>query len=47
LAGSPFSEPGSSVVRPTYVLAGEIWARPIWLMIGMEIAEAPELNSPM
>jgi hypothetical protein len=41
------SAPGSFVVRPTAVLAGETCGTPASLRIGIEIAEAPELNSPM
>jgi len=35
------------VVRPTAVFAGEICGTIASLRIGMEIADAPELNSPM
>jgi len=47
LSGSPFSVPGSFVVRPGYVLAGLTCGIPPWLRIGIEMALAPELNSPM
>ena len=46
MSGSPFSAPGPLLVRPTAVLDGEICSRPAWLVIGIEIADAPELNSP-
>jgi hypothetical protein len=35
------------VVRPTYVLAGEICGTPASERIGIDTFEAPELNSPM
>jgi hypothetical protein len=41
------SAPGSSVVRPTAVFAGLIWAIGTSFRIGIETALAPELNSPM
>ena len=47
MSGSPSSAPGSSEVRPTPVFAGLTCASGTSLRIGMEIALAPELNSPM
>jgi hypothetical protein len=41
------SAPGSSDVRPTAVFAGLTWAIGTSFRIGIEIALAPELNSPM
>src|SRR4051794_39694981 len=43
--GSPFSAP-SERVRPTYVFEGETCRMPASLVSGIEIADAPELNSP-
>jgi hypothetical protein len=45
--GSPKSAPGPSRVKPIAVLEGLICAIRVSLRIGMEIAVAPELNSPM
>jgi hypothetical protein len=47
LSGSPFSAPGSPEVRPTAVFDGLICATGTSFRIGIEIALAPELNSPM
>ena len=47
MSGSPFSVPGSLVVRPGYVLAGLTCGMLAWLRIAIEILLAPELNSPM
>jgi len=46
LSGSPFSAPAPPLVRPSCVLDGLTWRMPASFVIGIEIAEAPELNSP-
>ena len=46
MSGSPATVPGPLVVRPGYVFAGETCGIAAWLRIGIEIADAPELNSP-
>ena len=47
MSGSPSSAPGPDLVRPYAVLDGLTCRMPASLVIGIEIAEAPELNSPM
>jgi hypothetical protein len=47
LSGSPGSAPAPAFVRPSAVFDGLTCRIPASLVIGIEIAEAPELNSPM